>query len=492
MNDLPAAPAPAPRIGLATFFAVAALVAGITVLFVLIRPPTVEEVERDIWSDWARLATDAQGRTIVDQLLDDHQAAGQRLLESLGRLIESGGDGFVVPTRVRYLRIRDRSGDVFAQWIGESGSPTSGWKELSLPLIDPKENRAVGALEVSFQFYGAGLESLPHIRRLERTYAAAFWLVVLLAAVILLAVFVNIARLRERAGRLESQRIALELARQMCHELRNGLWAFSLEGKNVEQLFAAIDDFAEHAPEALRQACRRCGLSDEETRRLERAYGRQLADRRLEPGVDLASANQLARQAHVQIESFSRYISLTVEELDRNLLGAAGQWTPAPLRVYDAWEEACRLLELRLRGAGVEIHADRPVSDDWVLADHRALVHVFVNLLKNAVEEMRTLPPPRRIDLRIERQGSEILCSVANAGREIPARELEHLFKPGWSTKPGPGRGTGLVLVQQALARMGARIQAEGRAGGGAVFRLRFPAQVPAASDAAALPPAQS
>src|SRR5512139_1345441 len=106
--------------GLASTLAVVVLVGVVGALMWTLRPPSVEEVERDIWQDWARLATDSQGLTLADQLVENRQPTGQKLVDTLGRLIDNEGNRFVVPTEVRYLRIRDRAGAIFADWTSRS------------------------------------------------------------------------------------------------------------------------------------------------------------------------------------------------------------------------------------------------------------------------------------------------------------------------------------------------------------------------------------
>ena len=84
-----------------------------------------------------------------------------------------------------------------------------------------------------------------------------FWLLALvggLAAVVLVAVGINLLRIRERAARLASQQATIDLARQMCHELRNGLWAFALEGKNLAYYFEIVDGYMNAEPAAFARA----------------------------------------------------------------------------------------------------------------------------------------------------------------------------------------------------------------------------------------------
>lgn len=460
--------------GVLTVLGFLTLIAVFTILFPILRPPTVEEVERDIWADWARLSVDSQGLTITDALIDGHRPAAQQLLETMGNLIVNQGDRFVVPTSVMYLRIRDREGEVFAEWQRRRVNDESLWRELQIPLSDPVEG-PVGELEVAYRFYSAGLESLPQIRRLQELYTVAAFTVAILALVTLFAALANLSRIRERAGRLQSQQITLDLARQMCHELRNGLWAFSLEGKNLRQLFGLVDEFFRVFPTALFAAATKAGLDETKAQRLKRYLYKSLADEHLDPELDMASSNDMAKEADAQIQSFTRYINLTVEELDRNLLGTNEAWHAEVVRLSDGWHEACELLRMRFRSAGVSTVESIESDADWVQGDRRALVHIFVNLAKNAVEAVRNQPEPRQIHFHLTVSGDVVQCRVRNFGVPIPPQHLPHLFTRGFSTKQGAGRGRGLALVLDSVERMDGSITVTSSEAEGTCFHLELP-----------------
>lgn len=475
--------------GMLTLLGLVALVASVIVLVPLLRPPTVEEIERDIWADWARLAVDAQGLTIADAVIDGRRPAAQKLLETLGRLIASEGERFVVRTDVRYLRVRDREGAPFAEWRSRFPEDAGGgWKQLHIDLADPLEG-PIGALEVDYRFYGGGLDSLPNIRRLQRLYAIGLATVAILALVTLLAALANWSRIRERAGRLQSQQVTIELARQMCHELRNGLWAFALEGKNLRHLFQLIDDYFRLEPDALAQAATRVGLDPSGRERLAHHRRRALAAERIDPETDILPANSMARRSDDQVQRFTRYIHLTVEELDRELLGADTDWRPAILRLGNAWAEARDLLAPRLAAAGLEVVENSGSGDDWVQGEQRALVHIFVNLIKNAIEAVPPEETRRRVEYSTRRDGDRVHCQIRGFGTPIDPAHLPRLFQHGFTTKTGAGRGTGLSLILASLTRMRGRIRVESNAEAGTAFHLDLPAGQPGP---AALAPADS
>lgn len=463
------------RSGVLTFVGLAILAVVVTLIFMAVRPPTVEEVEQDIWRDWVRATVDSQGENIAGLVNQGRPQACQRLLTEFGQTVMDHGDDFVLRTDVNKIVVLDSSGNVFAAWKPTQPRDLGGepWSRLDIPLtLDGQGD--VGRLQVDFKFNESTLESLPNIRRLGELHDQARWLVAVLAGVLLIAAFANLQRLKERAGRLQSQQVTLDLARQMCHELRNGLWAFSLEGGNLRQLFELVEQYFEEEPKAMHQAAERIGMSAKDVEQLRRLIQRQLAREHLDPETDLLSANAMARDAQQQIESFSRYIHLTVEQLDRNLLGASSSWEPERLRVSDAWREACDLLHLRFRSSGVERSEHIETEQDWVNVDRRALVHVFVNLAKNAIEAMREQGGGRRLTFTLRESGAMVEATVHNVGRPIPKELLPHLFDRGFSTKAGAGRGLGLSLVRDSIARMQGQI-AVASDDTGTSFRILLP-----------------
>ncbi len=125
--------------GLFTVIGVVLLIAMVAILLPSLRPPTLDEIERDIWQDWARTATDPQGLTLIEQILEKRRGACQQLIGGTGRLIETSGDRFIVRTAVHSIKVIDREGQVFAEWQSPSiDNESPDFKNLTIPLTDPQ------------------------------------------------------------------------------------------------------------------------------------------------------------------------------------------------------------------------------------------------------------------------------------------------------------------------------------------------------------------
>ena len=109
---------------------------------------------------------------------------------------------------------------------------------------------------------------------------------------------------------------------------------------------------------------------------------------------------------------------------------------------------------------------------------HRSrVVHVVVNLVKNAVEAMRGVPEPDRVVT--VRAGAEsgglVEISVSDTGEGIPAENLDRIFAYGFTTKVD-GNGFGLHTAANTMSQLGGAIRVQsGGLGCGATFTVSLP-----------------
>jgi signal transduction histidine kinase len=111
-----------------------------------------------------------------------------------------------------------------------------------------------------------------------------------------------------------------------------------------------------------------------------------------------------------------------------------------------------------------------------VLADEGLLRRVFDNLIRNAAEagEERVDPVNVRISGRVAAAGRTLQIEVEDDGPGIEDEDLDQVFVPFHTTRR-QGTGLGLALVQRTMVDLGGGVEATQGAGGGALFRLRFP-----------------
>jgi C4-dicarboxylate-specific signal transduction histidine kinase len=155
-----------------------------------------------------------------------------------------------------------------------------------------------------------------------------------------------------------------------------------------------------------------------------------------------------------RLKGFARESSDETARTDVDLTGAvtraiavAGVGHPA---------EAIRL--------GAEL--DEPVS-----ADERAVVQILVNLILNAIQASNGSP---EVEIDVLAAGDDVEVRVSDRGPGFDLEAIDRIFDPFFTTK-SEGTGLGLSISHDLARRLGARLEAGNREGGGAVFRLFLP-----------------
>ncbi|MFJ2947863.1 MULTISPECIES: sensor histidine kinase [unclassified Streptomyces] len=131
---------------------------------------------------------------------------------------------------------------------------------------------------------------------------------------------------------------------------------------------------------------------------------------------------------------------------------------------------------------GVElVVSDDSRLDDGLLPDTlpaRDLVTILGNLIDNAVDAVQGGVGPRvTVTALTEESGAELILRVCDTGPGVDPDHAEAVFQRGFTTKPSGsgGRGLGLALVSQAVARHGGSLSVATAVGGGAAFEARLP-----------------
>ncbi|MDJ0840462.1 MAG: AAA family ATPase [Acidobacteriota bacterium] len=113
-------------------------------------------------------------------------------------------------------------------------------------------------------------------------------------------------------------------------------------------------------------------------------------------------------------------------------------------------------------------------AEPMVRIDKAKLIHILINLIKNALEAM-TGSSQKKITVLIEENETHAHIRITDSGHGIEPGQLEAIFTYGFTTKRD-GHGFGLHGSANAMTEMGGRIWAESEATGqGAAFVLQFP-----------------
>ncbi|WP_297510455.1 sensor histidine kinase KdpD [uncultured Caulobacter sp.] len=158
-----------------------------------------------------------------------------------------------------------------------------------------------------------------------------------------------------------------------------------------------------------------------------------------------------------EAERLNRYVAnlLDMTRIEGGALRLRTDW----IDVRDVLNAAAERVSRRLGG--------RPLSRDFprdlslVETDANLLEQVVVNVLENAIAYS---PPDARIELAAYEDRSNVVISIEDEGRGIPATELERVFdkfrRMEETSDRGQGAGLGLSIAKGFIDALGGRIAA--------------------------------
>jgi len=208
----------------------------------------------------------------------------------------------------------------------------------------------------------------------------------------------------------------------------------------------------------------------------------------------IKGAAQLLAKRFADQPEIGEYTGVMIREIDRlnrlvgQLLtfGTPALQDPTPLNVHKVIHEVLALMatEVAAKHIAKRLEIDPSLPD--IRGDEAQLTHVFLNLVKNAVEAMSdggTLTITTRMEtdfhiLRRARNGANpgkfLRVEVADTGPGFAPDQVERVFEPFFTTKPR-GSGLGLAICERIVAVHGGDIRAENRSAGGAAVTVTLP-----------------
>ena len=143
-----------------------------------------------------------------------------------------------------------------------------------------------------------------------------------------------------------------------------------------------------------------------------------------------------------------------------------------PVDLRDSVRAALAMMAPQLGKMAVQIQTTLPSEPAVVLADPLRIEQIIVNLIRNALDAVRSRDD-RRISILLV-AGETILLSIEDNGPGLA--DPDKLFEPFYTTKkPGEGLGLGLAISAGFAAELGGRLVARNAPDGGAVFELMLP-----------------
>ncbi|HOK13594.1 MAG TPA: ATP-binding protein, partial [Candidatus Kapabacteria bacterium] len=111
-------------------------------------------------------------------------------------------------------------------------------------------------------------------------------------------------------------------------------------------------------------------------------------------------------------------------------------------------------------------------------ADEKQLQQVFVNLITNSADAIKTkgniiIKTYLEAGLK-HNEGEMVVVSIADNGIGITPEDLSKIFNPFFTRKPD-GTGLGLPITQRILHQHGGVIDVESKVGVGTTFYVKLP-----------------
>ena len=283
----------------------------------------------------------------------------------------------------------------------------------------------------------------------------------------------------------------VRMARRVAERLAAGELQERLEVTGEDDLARLATSFNQMATNLQRQIGQL-----EELSRVQRRFVSDVSHELRTPLTTVRMAGDLLHDARHSFDpSAARAAELLQTELDRfetllaDLLeisrfdAGAAVLEPEDVDVVDAVHrvvEATRRLAEQ-RGVSVVVHGER--GRCVVEADVRRLERILRNLVSNAIDHADPAPPGPGVEIRVAADPGGVAVTVRDHGVGLTREEASMVFHRFWRADPARARtsggtGLGLSIALEDAALHGGWLQAWGRPGVGAQFRLTLPRRV--------------
>ena len=171
---------------------------------------------------------------------------------------------------------------------------------------------------------------------------------------------------------------------------------------------------------------------------------------------------ECAERAGTMLDGMIEYLSVTERETK-----------PGPVDLSACLDLALDNLLTAIRESGAEIRAAQLPT---LMGDEQQMVHLFQNLVSNAIK-FRSREHPV-VTISCETRDDQFLLAFQDNGIGIPQEFTERIFELGrrlHTREEYPGSGIGLALCRRIVERHGGRIWCVSREGEGSTFYVLLP-----------------
>jgi signal transduction histidine kinase len=262
------------------------------------------------------------------------------------------------------------------------------------------------------------------------------------------------------------------------------------ESKDLKDPLPAGDDEIGHLAQGFSALCSRLEASKDELRQAaeQSFYNEKMAALgQITAGIAHEVNNPLGglrncvknmKDAPDDLELHARYLPLLdkglqrIEQTMRQLLNF-GRNNPLQLRKVEVdteIRECFALLAYKMKR--IELSLDLGIGGAYCI-DTEAIKQIVVNIGLNAIQAM---PEGGRLQVRTAREERNLILSISDSGKGIPAEIIDKIYDPFFTTKQvGEGTGLGLAVTYSLVQKMGGTIRVQSTPGEGTVFTVFLP-----------------
>ncbi len=142
--------------------------------------------------------------------------------------------------------------------------------------------------------------------------------------------------------------------------------------------------------------------------------------------------------------------------------------------VNEVIREMIVLLRSEANRYSISIRIELAENLPKVMADRVQLQQVFMNLMLNGIDAMKSTTGEGELTIKSEAEDGQVLISVSDIGMGLSPEQAEQIFKAFFTTKDN-GTGMGLPISRSIIESHGGRLWATGVPGCGATFQFTLP-----------------
>jgi signal transduction histidine kinase len=197
------------------------------------------------------------------------------------------------------------------------------------------------------------------------------------------------------------------------------------------------------------------------------------------PLGSIEGAMQILRRPELPMETRQEFGDLGQKEVNRlkglltNFLDFARPQAPrrSPTEPLQLLESVGRLAAETAKMSGVQVRIESADGVPAIALDPEQMKQVLLNLVINAIQAM---PAGGEVVLRTVSKTDKVILEVQDEGTGIPPEDLERVFNPFVTARPG-GTGLGLSIAYQIVSQHEGHIAALRNPGRGMTFRVTLP-----------------